>query len=169
MTAATARRDAPGRQGPGGRAPGVGRRVGHDLAERAVPAFTALAILFLLLPIIVMIVFSFNDPPGRFNFVWGRFSLAAWANPFARLGLEAALWTSLIVAIISTVVATLLGTMPTPRPMSTARFRLSIPGMPISDAGCADAAASAAARRSDSSRSISAMMRSWRNSLMATL
>ena len=111
MTVATARGDAAGRGAAGGRAPGVGRRIGHELAERAVPAFTALAILYLLLPIIVMIIFSFNDPPGRFNFVWGRFSLAAWENPFARLGLEAALWTSLIVAAISTLVATLLGTM----------------------------------------------------------
>lgn len=111
MTAATARRDAAARDAAGGHAPGVGRRLGHSLAERAVPAFTALAILYLLLPIIVMIIFSFNDPPGRFNFVWGRFSLAAWASPFSRLGLEAALWTSLIVATVSTLVATLLGTM----------------------------------------------------------
>lgn len=96
---------------PAARAPGLGRRIGRVLAGRAVPAFTGVAILYLLLPIFVMIIFSFNDPPGRFNFVWGRFSLAAWASPFSRLGLEAALWTSLIVASISTLVATLLGTM----------------------------------------------------------
>ena len=91
--------------------PGAGRRIGRRLVERAVPAFTGVAILYLLLPIIVMIIFSFNDPPTRFNFVWGRFSLDAWANPFARLGLEAALWTSIIVATISTIVATTLGTL----------------------------------------------------------
>ncbi|HUG29931.1 MAG TPA: ABC transporter permease [Candidatus Limnocylindria bacterium] len=91
--------------------PGAGRRIGRLLTERAVPAFTVVAILYLLLPIIVMIIFSFNDPPGRFNFVWGRFSLAAWENPFARLGLETALWTSIIVATISTIVATTLGTL----------------------------------------------------------
>jgi spermidine/putrescine transport system permease protein len=93
------------------RAPGAGRRVGRVLVERIVPAFVVVAILYLLLPIIVMMVFSFNDPPGRFNFVWGRFSLEAWGNPLGRLGLEAALWTSIIVATISTLVATLLGTM----------------------------------------------------------
>jgi spermidine/putrescine transport system permease protein len=58
-----------------------------------------------------MIIFSFNDPPGRFNFVWGQFSLAAWMNPLGRLGLEAALRTSLIVATISTIGATILGTL----------------------------------------------------------
>ena len=75
------------------------------------PLFGLLAIGYLLLPIAVMIVFSFNDPPGRFNFVWGRFSLAAWANPLGRLGLEAALRTSLVVGAVSTVIATTLGTL----------------------------------------------------------
>ncbi len=93
------------------RPPGVGRRIGRGLAERAVPAFTAVALLYLLLPILVMIVFSFNDPATRFNFVWDKFSLAAWASPFSRIGLEEAIWISLIVATISTLVATLLGTM----------------------------------------------------------
>ena len=58
-----------------------------------------------------MIAFSFNDPPGRFNFVWGEFSLDAWLNPFGRPGLQEALVTSLTVAIISTIIATILGTL----------------------------------------------------------
>ena len=91
--------------------PGIGRRIGHSLAERAVPAFTLLAIFYLLLPIIVMMIFSFNDPPNRFNFTWGEFSLAAWASPFSRIGLEEAIWVSLIVATVSTLAATFLGTM----------------------------------------------------------
>jgi spermidine/putrescine transport system permease protein len=93
------------------RASGPAARLARALADRAVPAFTIAAIAFLLLPILVMIVFSFNDPPGRFNFVWGTFSLAAWANPLGRLGLEAALQTSILVATISTVVSTILGTL----------------------------------------------------------
>ncbi|MGH2475186.1 MAG: ABC transporter permease [Candidatus Limnocylindrales bacterium] len=76
-----------------------------------VPIFTALAILYLLVPIIVMIAFSFNDPPGRFNFVWGELSLDAWANPFGRPRLGDALLTSLLVAFASTIVATALGTL----------------------------------------------------------
>ena len=93
------------------RRPGPGATALRLLNSWAVPAFTVFAIAFILLPILVMIVFSFNDPPGRFNFVWGNFSLAAWANPFGRLGLEAALQTSLFVATISTVVSTALGTL----------------------------------------------------------
>ena len=91
--------------------PSVGARSLELLERWTVPLFALLAIGYLLLPIAVMIVFSFNDPPGRFNFVWGRFSLAAWANPLGRLGLEAALRTSLVVGAVSTVIATTLGTL----------------------------------------------------------
>jgi len=77
----------------------------------AVPAFTALVIGYLLLPVAIMIAFSFNDPPGRFNFVWGEFSLAAWGNPLGRPRLDDAITTSLGVAVVSTVAATSLGTL----------------------------------------------------------
>ena len=86
-------------------------RFSRLLDRWVVPIFTALAILYLLVPIIVMIAFSFNDPPGRFNFVWGELSLDAWANPFGRPRLGDALLTSLIVAFASTIVATALGTL----------------------------------------------------------
>ena len=89
----------------------------------AVPVFTALAIGYLVLPIGVMILFSFNDPPGKFNFVWGELSLAAWLNPLGRLGLAAALGTSLVVAFTATLVATILGTM-IALGMERYRFRL---------------------------------------------
>ena len=91
--------------------PGVGTRLVEAVRRWAIPVFTAFALVYILLPIAVMTVFSFNDPPGRFNFVWGQFSLAAWANPLGRLGLEDAIRTSLLVATISTLVATTLGTM----------------------------------------------------------
>ena len=96
---------------PAVRAGGGGRRL-TQLADRwVVPIFTAMAIFYLLVPIIVMIAFSFNDPPGRFNFVWGELSLDAWLNPFGRPRLGDALLTSLIVAFISTLIATVLGTL----------------------------------------------------------
>jgi spermidine/putrescine transport system permease protein len=90
--------------GPGGRAL-------RTLERWGVPLLTAAAIFYLLVPIFVMIAFSFNDPPGRFNFVWGELSLGAWANPFGRPRLGDALATSLTIAFISTIVATALGTL----------------------------------------------------------
>ena len=87
------------------------RRLAKAVDRWLVPAFTFLALFYLILPILVMIVYSFNDPPGRFNFVPGEFSLSAWQHPFARPGLERAITTSLLVASISTVIATALGTL----------------------------------------------------------
>jgi spermidine/putrescine transport system permease protein len=88
-----------------------GRRVSRAIDRWLIPVYTAAALFYLALPILVMIAFSFNDPPGRFNFVWGEFSLAAWQNPFGRPGLQTAIVTSLGVATVSTIVATALGTL----------------------------------------------------------
>jgi spermidine/putrescine transport system permease protein len=85
-------------------------RLGHP-GRWAVPLFTAAAIAYLLIPIAVMIIFSFNDPPGRFNFVWGELSLDAWLNPFGRPRLGDAILTSLAIGLISTAIATALGTL----------------------------------------------------------
>jgi spermidine/putrescine transport system permease protein len=87
------------------------RRIMDRVDRWLVPLFAGLALLYLLVPILVMIAFSFNDPPGRFNFVWGEFSLAAWQNPFGRPGLQDALVTSLIIATLSTIGATTLGVL----------------------------------------------------------
>jgi spermidine/putrescine transport system permease protein len=107
MTAAAANRAG----APVVREPGGARSFASWVNDRLVPLFTALAIFYLLAPILVMIAFSFNDPPGKFNFIWGNFSLGAWGNPFGRLGLQQALVNSLLVAFVSTVVATTLGTL----------------------------------------------------------
>ena len=87
------------------------QRLARFVDRWTVPVFTVLAIGYLVLPIAIIIVFSFNDPPGRFNFVWGEFSLDAWRNPLGRLGLAQALGTSLVVGFVATVVSTILGTM----------------------------------------------------------
>jgi spermidine/putrescine transport system permease protein len=74
-------------------------------------AYGGLALVYLLLPIAVIIVFSFNHPNGRFNFIWNEFSLDAWKHPFAVQGVQSALKTSLEIAALSTLIATALGTL----------------------------------------------------------
>jgi spermidine/putrescine transport system permease protein len=106
----TAAEDVP-YTGTGARAASGGHRAMETINRWIVPVFTAAAIFYLLVPILVMILFSFNDPPGRFNFVWGEFSLDAWANPFGRPGLQEAIVTSLWVALISTIISVALGTL----------------------------------------------------------
>ncbi len=81
------------------------------MERRVLPAFTALAIVYLMVPIAVMIVFSFNEPAGKFNYTWNQFSLDGWLHPFDWPGLGDAVTISLLVALISTIAATILGTM----------------------------------------------------------
>ena len=81
------------------------------LRRHALTAYAALAFLYLLLPIAVVIAFSFNDPKGRFNYVWQGFTLDNWRNWDAVPGLRDAMVLSLQVALISSVLATALGTL----------------------------------------------------------
>ena len=73
--------------------------------------YTGLAVVYLMLPVVVMALFSFNDPAGKSNFVWQGFSIDAWLNIFSVPGLQSAVTISLIIALLSTVVATVLGTL----------------------------------------------------------
>jgi len=86
------------------------RRFLHALDHWFLPGFTVLAIGYLLIPIVVMIIFSFNDYQGKFNFVWHGFTLQGWLHPFDWPGLPDAIKTSLLIAFLSTVGSTILGT-----------------------------------------------------------
>jgi spermidine/putrescine transport system permease protein len=87
-----------------------GRR--RRLADRYLLfAYTGLAVIYLLLPVAIIILFSFNNPSGRRNFVWQEFSFDAWLHPFAVPGLASAVGLSLVIAFASTVVATIIGTL----------------------------------------------------------
>lgn len=80
-------------------------------AGRAGVNFAALlGLLYLFLPIFVIVAFSFNKPSGKFNAVWEQFTLDNWLHPFADQGLVDALWLSLRISLIASVVATILGT-----------------------------------------------------------
>jgi spermidine/putrescine transport system permease protein len=86
------------------------RRFLHALDHWFLPGFTVLGIGYLLIPIVVMIVFSFNDYQGKFNFVWHGFTLQGWLHPFDWPGLPDAIKTSLLIAFLSTIGSTILGT-----------------------------------------------------------
>jgi spermidine/putrescine transport system permease protein len=90
---------------------GLRRRMGARVGHYVLPAFTVLAIGYLLIPITVMIVFSFNDYQGKFNFIWSGFTLNAWQHPLDWPGLPDALRLSLTIAFLSTLFATALGTL----------------------------------------------------------
>ena len=75
------------------------------------PAYAVLAFCYLLLPIAVVIAFSFNAPSGRFNYVWEGFTLDNWVNWDAPPGIQSAVVKSLEIGMLSTILATALGTL----------------------------------------------------------
>jgi spermidine/putrescine transport system permease protein len=81
------------------------------LREHAINIYAGLAIAYLLIPIAVIILFSFNNPAGRYNFTWVGFTLDHWQNVFGLTDLNDALVTSLQLAVLATLISTVLGTM----------------------------------------------------------
>ena len=81
------------------------------LGRNALRAYTGLALIYLLLPIFIVALFSFNDPVGKTNYTWVGFTLSHWANLFAIPGLLDSVIVSLRIAFISTLAATTLGTL----------------------------------------------------------
>lgn len=81
------------------------------LRHNAIVIYAAFAVAYLLLPIAVVAVFSFNDPAGKFNYSWQGFTFDSWQDPFAVEALNDAMIVSLQLAALSTIVSTILGTL----------------------------------------------------------
>ena len=70
-----------------------------------------LTTIFLYAPIIVLIVFSFNDSRRGGNVIWKGFTTKYYEKAFANDSLVEAFVNSLTIAVISTVFAVLLGAL----------------------------------------------------------
>ena len=97
------------RSGPPRRASGSGVRRAID--RWLLPLYTLAVVVYLTLPVLVMILFSFNDPSGRSNLQFRNFSFDAWLNPLGEPGLDKAVINSLFVALGATLISTVLGTL----------------------------------------------------------
>lgn len=75
------------------------------------PIWGWLVIAWLSSPIIVMIIFGFNNTRSKFNITWQGFTLRWYRELFAIQDLTTALENSITIAIIVTVIATVLGTL----------------------------------------------------------
>ena len=91
--------------------PGRNFRGTFKLGDVALRIGAGLTLLFLFLPILVIIAFSFNKPAGKFNYTWQGFTLENWAHPFKYPALTDALRLSLNVAAVSTAIALVFGTL----------------------------------------------------------
>ncbi|NBO52419.1 MAG: ABC transporter permease [bacterium] len=93
------------------------------IVSRALAVYAALALLYLLLPIITIAIFSFNDPVGRSNYSWAAFTLDNWLTLFQDPTLVKAVGTSLRIALVSTLIATSIGTL---MAMALVRYRFRL-------------------------------------------
>jgi spermidine/putrescine transport system permease protein len=82
------------------------------------PIYTKLVIAYLLIPIAVMMLYSLNANTAantatapKVSFRWQGFTLEWWKQWNGVPDLTSALWNSLFIAVVSTVVATVFGTM----------------------------------------------------------
>lgn len=82
---------------------------GAAWGRRLLGAHAALVYLFLYVPILILIIFSFNSQ--RLNVSWEGFTLRWYADLFSDRQIGRAVGNSLVVAAVSTVVATAIGTL----------------------------------------------------------
>ena len=80
--------------------------VGH---YRGLGAWTIVFFVFLYLPIVVLIFYSFNA--NRMVMNWGGFGFDWYLKAFQNEDIHKAVWNSLIVAIVSTIFATAIATI----------------------------------------------------------
>jgi len=85
--------------------------IGRFFDRWSLVVYTILAVIYLLVPVAVIILFSFNDPAGKSNVVWQGFTVKYWLDPFGPSGLGGAVILSLTIAFLSTAIATALGTL----------------------------------------------------------
>ncbi len=91
------------------------------LGERILACFTWAMIVYTMLPIAVMVVFSFNFAPnGRIALNWLHFTAANYGDAFAIQDLTTALVHSLEVAIGSAIISAIIGT---PLALALARYK----------------------------------------------
>ncbi|MGB2757278.1 MAG: ABC transporter permease, partial [Acidimicrobiia bacterium] len=89
--------------------PGVVTSLGGRIGKRLINLAAALGIFYLFIPIFLIVTFSFNNPKGRANVKWEGFTLKHWQGAFSVAKNVDPLLLSLKIALIATIVATVLG------------------------------------------------------------
>jgi spermidine/putrescine transport system permease protein len=84
-------------------------RVWALVKHHVLTVYSLLAFVYLMLPIGIVIAFSFNNPKGRFNYVWSGFTLDNWKNWDGVPGLRSAMVLSLEIAFLASLIAAALG------------------------------------------------------------
>jgi len=92
--------------------------------SRWLSAFAALTYVFLFAPIVILVLFSFND--SRRVFIWQGFTLDYYARAWNNASLIEAFSNSLVIGLISTGLSTAIGAL-----LALALWRFRFPGKPL--------------------------------------
>lgn len=97
----------------GSRSPGLASRAWAWLRRNALLIFAGFAVAYMLIPIAVIALFSFDTTTqeGKLDFVFDGFTLEYWENAFAEQAVNDSMITSLEIAALSTIGATTIGTL----------------------------------------------------------
>lgn len=93
------------------------RTLGAFIRHHALTVYAIIAFVYLFLPVLLVILYGFNDVSGRFNYSWEGFTLDAWRSVFLGdtfggvPGIFDSLLVSLRLAFLSSLGATILGTL----------------------------------------------------------
>jgi spermidine/putrescine transport system permease protein len=114
-----------------GAPPGAGARTRERsrIGALLLTGYTHLVMLWLFAPIIVMVIYGFNDTHGKFNIAWAGFTFKWFQHPFSIPTLSSAVLTSLGTAALGALISTVLGTM-----IALASHRYHFRGKAILDA-----------------------------------
>lgn len=86
-------------------------------------AWLAATFVFLYAPIVILVLFSFND--SKRNIVWRGFTLDYYAKAWSNASLIEAFGNTLVIALIATVVSTVIGAL-----LALGLWRFRFPGKP---------------------------------------
>jgi len=90
--------------------PSLRHRTSRWFSRNLIRIYAALAFIYLFIPVAYTFAFSFNNAE-KSNLVWQGFTLSNWKNPCGAPQVCESVANSLKIGVLSTVVATILGTM----------------------------------------------------------
>ena len=90
--------------------PSLSHRTSRWFSRNLIRIYAVIAFIYLFIPVAYTFAFSFNDA-GKSNLIWQGFTLDNWKNPCGAPQVCTAVANSLKIGIISTVFATILGSM----------------------------------------------------------
>jgi spermidine/putrescine transport system permease protein len=86
-------------------------RLGKWVGQHFIMICGLLVLLYMMVPVFVVILMSFNEPASRNSYTFNKFTLDNWLHPCAPNGMCASLGLSIQIAFFATLGATILGTL----------------------------------------------------------